>query len=370
MSNQPVVSLIVPVYKVEAYLRRCVDSILGQTFRDFELILVDDGSPDRCGEICDGYARKDSRVVVVHNKENRGLLAVRHIGVNAARGKWIAFVDSDDAINANRLENMVTCGEASGADAVWGDIVSIFDGEAGQGDKMMYHPFSGPLSCTASISGREFLERMLEAGGCDYEWHVVWAKIYRREVAIRAAGIVGRNLTHLLMCEDVVWSAAFACSISRLAFSHGSVYFYYRNTLASTSSQSADRRKLEQTREDMEKSFKMAADIVVEYGDVCDVKVRYDRWRACYARDWMAASRDRYPEISASFADLAGSGEDTRRRMDGVYAAVSSSNLCSLHKIARCDRVLYWTRRAIGKVTRYVVQGMRRGRKGYENASS
>lgn len=96
------ISVIVPVYKVAPYLRRCVDSILAQTFTDFELILVDDGSPDNCGAICDEYAAKDSRIKVIH-KANRGAGAARNGGLEIAQGEWILFCDSDDCYNGDVL---------------------------------------------------------------------------------------------------------------------------------------------------------------------------------------------------------------------------------------------------------------------------
>ena len=91
----PKISVIVPVYNVEKYLPRCIDSILSQTFTDFELLLIDDGSPDNCGKICDEYAAKDSRVRVFH-KPNGGVSSARNLGLDNARGEWIAFIDSDD----------------------------------------------------------------------------------------------------------------------------------------------------------------------------------------------------------------------------------------------------------------------------------
>ncbi len=97
------ISIIVPVYKVEPYLRKCVDSILAQTFTDFEVILVDDGSPDNSGKICDEYASKDSRVRVIH-KENGGLSSARNAGIDVARGKYLGFVDSDDYIEKDMYE--------------------------------------------------------------------------------------------------------------------------------------------------------------------------------------------------------------------------------------------------------------------------
>lgn len=105
----PQISVIIPVYKVESYLHRCVDSILSQTYTDFELILVDDGSPDNCGIICDEYAAKDNRVVVIHQK-NGGLSAARNAGIDWAfansDSEWITFIDSDDWINRDFLRTL------------------------------------------------------------------------------------------------------------------------------------------------------------------------------------------------------------------------------------------------------------------------
>lgn len=99
----PLLSVIVPIYNVEVYLPRCIDSILNQIFTDFELILVDDGSPDKCGDICDKYAQEDSRIVVIH-KKNGGLGSARNAGLDIARGTYIAFVDSDDYISEDCYE--------------------------------------------------------------------------------------------------------------------------------------------------------------------------------------------------------------------------------------------------------------------------
>ena len=103
----PTISVIVPVYKVEQYLHRCVESILNQTFTDFELILVDDGSPDNCGAICDEYAGKDNRVTVIHQK-NGGLSAARNAGIDwsfaNSDSQWLTFIDSDDWVHPQYLE--------------------------------------------------------------------------------------------------------------------------------------------------------------------------------------------------------------------------------------------------------------------------
>lgn len=108
MTNQsPKISVIVPVYNVEKYLPRCIDSILAQTFTDFELLLIDDGSTDNSGEICDEYAKNDRRIRVFH-KENGGVSSARNTGLINAKGEWVCFVDSDDDICINYLEVYVS----------------------------------------------------------------------------------------------------------------------------------------------------------------------------------------------------------------------------------------------------------------------
>ena len=116
------VSIIVPVYKVEDYIRECLDSILAQTYPYFELILVDDGSPDNCGRICDDYAKGDNRIKVVH-KVNGGISSARNAGLEVAKGEWIMHVDGDDWIEPDMIESLIEAAQITGADMVIGDFV-------------------------------------------------------------------------------------------------------------------------------------------------------------------------------------------------------------------------------------------------------
>ena len=106
MPKHPLISVIVPVYKVEQYLDNCINSLLAQTYKNLEIILIDDGSPDNCPAICDEYAKKDSRIIVVH-KQNEGVSVARNVGINIAKGNFIAFVDSDDSIEPNMYEKLI-----------------------------------------------------------------------------------------------------------------------------------------------------------------------------------------------------------------------------------------------------------------------
>ena len=118
----PKISVIVAVYKAEAYLHRCVDSLLAQTFRDFEILLIDDGSPDNSGKICDDYAKQDARIRVFH-KENGGVASARQCGIDHARGEYTTHVDPDDWVEPTMLEEMYAKAKEDDADIVFSDFL-------------------------------------------------------------------------------------------------------------------------------------------------------------------------------------------------------------------------------------------------------
>lgn len=124
MCEEKLLSVIVPVYKVEPYLHRCVDSIRNQTYKHLQIILVDDGSPDRSGEICDEYAEMDARIIVVHQK-NGGASAARNKGLQYAEGNYVAFVDSDDWIAPTMYETLVRMIERNDLDMARCGITEI-----------------------------------------------------------------------------------------------------------------------------------------------------------------------------------------------------------------------------------------------------
>ncbi|MDR2100420.1 MAG: glycosyltransferase, partial [Campylobacteraceae bacterium] len=115
--NIPLVSVIVPIYNVEPYLEKCLNSIINQTYKNLEISLIDDDSPDNSGKICDGYAAKEKRIKVIH-KQNRGLSDARNAGLDIAKGEYIAFVDSDDYIAQNTYEDLVGIAQKNTADIV------------------------------------------------------------------------------------------------------------------------------------------------------------------------------------------------------------------------------------------------------------
>ncbi len=169
-------SVIVPVYGVEQYLPPCVDSILAQTWTDFELILVDDGSPDNCGAICEEYAARDSRVRVIH-RENGGLSAARNSGLKEAKGEYITFIDSDDLVSEDFLRRMLQALRASGADmASCGSLRFQEDAELWQS-----RPEYENAPEVTVISGREAcLERFRKN---EFTQISAWGKLFRSSLS-------------------------------------------------------------------------------------------------------------------------------------------------------------------------------------------
>lgn len=125
--EKDLISVIVPVYKVEKYLEKCIESIIKQTYTNLQIILVDDGSPDNCGKICDEYAKKDSRIEVIH-KINGGLSDARNVGINRANGRYIGFVDSDDYIKEDMYEKLINLIKEYDADISICNLYDVIDG--------------------------------------------------------------------------------------------------------------------------------------------------------------------------------------------------------------------------------------------------
>lgn len=176
----PEISVIVPVYKVERFLPACIDSLLGQTFGDFEIILVDDGSPDGCPALCDAAAEKDRRVRVIH-QQNKGLSGARNAGLDIARGRWLAFVDSDDRVAPQFLEKLHTAAVAAGAEIAICSSLCI--DEAGNVLPGAEHRIADEV-----FSREEVLRRLVVS-----DFQVSWNKLYRREIFGTLRFPVGRQ---------------------------------------------------------------------------------------------------------------------------------------------------------------------------------
>lgn len=216
------ISVIVPVYKVEPYLRRCVDSILGQTYSDFELILVDDGSPDNCGTICEEYAAKDSRIHVIH-QENGGLSAARNAGIDWAfansDSRWLTFVDSDDWIYPRTLEWLLSAAlETETAISVCGFVETT--GEDTEPE---------PAVPTLWEPERFYTERNTNAT-------IAWGKLYEKRLFAQIRYPNG------MIHEDELTTYKLLFSQKRISLITSQLYCYFQNPAGITKSKWNPRR--------------------------------------------------------------------------------------------------------------------------------
>lgn len=164
-------SIIVPIYNVESYLKKCIESILAQTYKEFELILVDDGSPDNCGKICDEYAKQDNRIKVIH-KKNGGLSSARNAGLDKATGEYISFIDGDDFIEKNMYERMLQYLNKYKADIVICEVNDVDEEDNILDKKVRYTSKEAEL-----MDATEAMRRYLMG-----EWTASWDKLYKREL--------------------------------------------------------------------------------------------------------------------------------------------------------------------------------------------
>lgn len=210
MNRETKISVIVPVYNVENYLARCVDSILAQSYEHLEVILVDDGAKDSSGAICDDYAAKDPRVKVIH-KENGGLSSARNRGLEAATGEYIAFVDSDDWITPDAYEHLLQLMEKYEVKLVCGGRYDV-NGKTGE-KTVGLCPKKEEVISSEELAGRIFLWDHCDSSACD--------KLYHRSLLENFRYPEGK------VCEDVPVTYKIVLSTDRVAMSDKPFYHYY-----------------------------------------------------------------------------------------------------------------------------------------------
>lgn len=201
------VSIIVPIYKVEEYLSECIDSLVNQTYKNIEIILVEDGSPDGCPQICDDYAQKDKRIKVLH-KKNGGLSDARNKGLDICSGEYIMFVDSDDIIHKEMVERLVLTLKEKKVEIVECSVIKFS------------HSIVTPKYVEKQIDIYNQIDALRELI-LDNAFHqTVWNKIYTKDV-------IGDNIFPVGKCnEDEFWTYRVFANANKVAFLSDSLYFY------------------------------------------------------------------------------------------------------------------------------------------------
>ena len=210
----PTVSIIVPVYNAEKFIKRCVDSILNQEYTDFELLLIDDGSKDLSGAICDEYVKNDARVRVIH-KENSGVSDTRNVGISEAKGIYLQFLDSDDWITPDATRLFVRAAEENQCDLVIADFYRVIGERLAQ---------KGDIEEDGVLTKEEFASHMME-NPADFYYGVLWNKFYRRQI------IEEHNLrmdTKISWCEDFMFNLEYIRHAEVFYALHAPIYYYVK----------------------------------------------------------------------------------------------------------------------------------------------
>ena len=215
-SLQELISVIIPVYKVEKYLNQCIESVVAQSYRNLEIILVDDGSPDRCPEICDMWAKKDARVRVIH-KKNGGVSDARNVGLDESRGEYVLFVDSDDLIAPELVEELYLCCKENNVKL---SMCSILDFS---GEKSLQKQTHGRVSV---LSARYVCEHFFDFGASS-----LCAKIYHCSLIKNVRLVLNRRIG-----EDATFNFPLFYGQKMVSYVHKPMYFYRRYAESTTGS--------------------------------------------------------------------------------------------------------------------------------------
>lgn len=204
------ISVIVPIYNVEKYLDRCVDSIINQTYKNLEIILVDDGSPDNCPQMCDDYAKKDSRIKVVH-KKNGGLSDARNAGMKVATGEYVSFIDSDDYVSLDFYETLFQTMIDNDSDIVECGVVKFYEDNN-------FDEYSDDLKVT-NYDTLDGLEGLINEN--PFKQHV-WNKLYKTNIALDISYAVGK------LNEDEFWTYQTFGKAKKVTRINKTMYYYFQ----------------------------------------------------------------------------------------------------------------------------------------------
>ena len=204
------ISVIVPIYNVEKYLDRCVDSIINQTYKNLAIILADDGSPDNCPKMCDDYAEKDSRIKVVH-KENGGLSDARNVGMEVATGEYVSFIDSDDYISLDFYETLLETIVDNDSDIVECGVVKFYENEK-------FDKYNDDLKVT-NYDTVDALDGLISES--PFKQHV-WNKLYKSSVALDIPYAVGK------LNEDEFWTYQIFGKAKKVTRINKTMYYYFQ----------------------------------------------------------------------------------------------------------------------------------------------
>lgn len=226
--NQPLLSVVIPIYNVEKFIARCLESILGQTYNNIEIICIDDASPAKEGAIIKEYCKKDGRIKYIRHKKNEGLFQARITGMKYATGNYFAFLDSDDHLSIDYYRILMKKITEENADIVIGDFIDEYED-----GRIEYYNYDNIRFQDIDLQGDEVYETFMKQHGLWFGWHTVWNKIYKKDIWTSSLPFVSEfsnNHGHLIMTEDIAYSGTFWRFANKVVNAHNSYYYYYHHS--------------------------------------------------------------------------------------------------------------------------------------------
>lgn len=281
LNNEHKISIIMPVYNTEVYFDRCIRSVLAQSYRNFELIVVDDCSQGDIRERIQEYLARDERIRLISHEKNEGLFRARLTGAYEATGEYIAFIDSDDYVSSDYYHTLIDRAVTERADIVIGHTVH----QDRDGYRFVYNLHEASFSFDR-LDGDMPRERFFAQEGQCYAWHTIWNKLYSKALWDRCMPYYERITQHVIMTEDIAFSSVLFYFARSAAVTANDAYFYCANDNASTNAETISMRKFEKNMQDIRTVFDFVESFLEEQRADGPIKEHFHAFRRYYARMW------------------------------------------------------------------------------------
>ena len=276
MNKNEKLSIIVPVYNAEKYMEKCLNRLLEQTYKNIEIIIVNDCSKGNCEEIANKYMKIDNRVKYIKHEKNKGLFQARITGSSIATGKYITFLDSDDYVSIDYYRTLMNNIQENDSDIAMGNMVLEYD----DGRKEVYNLFN---TKRLNLVGEECLEEYFNQEGLSFDWHIIWNKIYKMEIWQKALKHYKKITTHLLMTEDFAFSTVLFYYAQKLTNVETDCVYYCKHETTSTSINDLKFEKFNKNISDITTSFNFIENFLKEEKIYDKYKYKFNKWKSLYA---------------------------------------------------------------------------------------
>lgn len=277
--NSPLISIVIPVYGTEKYLKKCLDSVMMQTYKNIEVIIVNDCTQDQSEDIINEYLQEYDNIKYVRHIQNRGLFRARLSGAEEAHGKYIAFLDSDDYVSFDFYRLLLNKAEEEKCDIVVSNTVfEEINGE--QNIRQLYQ-----LCFEKETLEEDEIKNMFfsQSGFC-FSWHTVWNKLYSKELWDKCFQYYNKMQQHLIMTEDIAFSSLLFYNAHKLSLEYHATYFYCKHPNASTNSENIKFNKFEKNIKDLKTAFDFVENFMIEEKASTEVREQFGEFRKKYSR--------------------------------------------------------------------------------------